>query len=86
MGKFLVVYFDKGKFLVVYFDYILIYNQSREQYLDHLLQVCTVLRNEELYANPKKCDFLTTQIHFLGFVVSINRVFADLKRVRAIEE
>ena len=46
-----------GKFLVAYFDDILIYNQSREQHLDHLRQVCTTLRNEELYTNLKKCAF-----------------------------
>jgi len=53
-----------GKFLVVYFDDILIYSHSRDQHLDHLRQVCTVLRKEELYANPKKYVFLTTQVTF----------------------
>ena len=71
-----------GKFLVIYFDDILIYSHSTEQYLDHLRQVCTVLRKEELYANPKKCTFLATQF----FVVSSNGVSADPKKVRAIEE
>ena len=47
-----------GKFLVVYFD-ILIYNQSLEQHLDHLCQICSVLRKKELYANAKKCTFLS---------------------------
>ena len=68
------------KFLVIYFDDILIYRHFREQYLDHLWQVCTVLRKEELYASPK-CAFLATQIHFLSFIVSSNRVSADPKKV-----
>ena len=65
-----------GNFLVVYFDNILIYSQYREQYFIYLRQVCTVLRKEELYANLKKCVFLTIQIHFLGIVVSANGVSA----------
>ena len=65
------------KFLVIYFDDILIYSHSREQYLEHLCQVCIVLKKKELYANPKKCVFLTTQVHFLRFVVSSNEVSAN---------
>ena len=41
-------------FLVVYFDDILIYSKSMEKHLNHLKQVCVVLRKESLYANPKK--------------------------------
>src|SRR4051812_47306227 len=74
-----------GKF-VVYFDDILIYSRTQTQHIDHLRQVCTVLRGEQLYANPKKCIFLTTQVQFLGFVVSVEGVSADPEKVRAIKE
>jgi len=39
-----------------------------------------------LYANPKKCAFLATQVHFLGFVVSSNEVSVDPEKVKAFEE
>jgi len=48
-----------GKLVVVYFDDILIYNKSTGQHLDHLSQVCVVLRKERLYVKPKKFIFLT---------------------------
>jgi len=73
-----------GKFLVVYFDDILMYNQSHKQHLVRQRQVYSVLRKEELYANPKKCTFLSTQLQFLGFVVSANGVSADPEKIRTI--
>ena len=58
---------------------------SREQHLDYL-QVCTVLRKEELYANYKGCAFFATQVHFLGFVIFSNGVSTDPEKMRAIKE
>jgi len=74
----------KGKFLVVYFDDILIYNKMLKQHIDYLNQVCRTLRKEKLYANPKKCAFMTDQVIFLIFVVSSQGVSANPRKVQAI--
>jgi len=70
-----------GKFLIIYFDYILIYSHSRGQYVEHLSQVCIVLRKKEFYANPIKCAFLSTQVDFLIFEVSSNGVVTNPKKL-----
>ena len=59
-----------GKFVVVYFDDILIYSRTRDKHLNHLRNVYSTLQKEKIYANPKKCAFLTDSVTFLGFILS----------------
>ena len=72
-----------GKF-VVYFDNILIYSSSETEHLQHLRKVSTVLQANELYINLKKCNFITTSLIFLGFVISSQGIHVDEEKVRAI--
>ncbi|CAA7389248.1 unnamed protein product [Spirodela intermedia] len=73
-----------GQFVVVYFEDILVYNGTRDSHLQYLQQVFEVLRQEKLYAHPKKCSFLTSEVTFLSFVISEQGVSEDPEKVYAI--
>ena len=44
------------------------------------------LRENKLYANLKKCVFMTDSLIFLGYVVSSKGIKVDEKKVKAIRE
>ena len=75
-----------GKFMVMYIDDILIHSKSRQEYVDHLRKVFEVLRENNLYANLKKCTFIQESLLFLGYVVSKEGLKVDKDKVKDIKE
>ncbi|GJY63343.1 reverse mRNAase [Tanacetum coccineum] len=73
-----------GKFVVVYFDDIHIYSKNKDQYLSHLREVFSTLREQKLYANLKKCKFFSDNLVFLGHVVCSNGIKMDEIKLEAI--
>lgn len=59
---------------VVHFDDVLIYSKIKEGHLDHLIQVCTIIRKESLCANVKNCSFFINRVIFLGFIVLYEKI------------
>ncbi|KAL4037585.1 hypothetical protein IC575_001182 [Cucumis melo] len=72
------------RFVLVFFDDILVYSRNEEEHVLHLEMVLKVLRQHELYANQKKCQFAQEKIEYLGHVISGEGVAVDPEKIRAI--
>ncbi len=72
------------KFVVVYLDDILIYSANVEEHRKHVRLVLQTLREHQLYAKAEKCDFHTTKVDYLGFIISPDGVSMDLSKVEDI--
>ena len=68
---------------MVFVDDILIYSKSENEHEDHLRIMRQVLRDHQLYAKFRKCEFWLTEVKFLGHMVSASGVLIDPKKVEA---
>ncbi|KAD7479276.1 hypothetical protein E3N88_02412 [Mikania micrantha] len=73
-----------GRFIMVYFDDILVFSKSVSDHQSHIQQLFHVLAQEKLYGNLEKCDFFTSQVTFLGYVVSDQGIQVDDRKIQAI--
>ena len=57
--------------MIVFIDDILVYSQSKQEHKEHLRQTLQRLKEKQLYATYKKCEFLLEKVAFLEQVHSI---------------
>lgn len=75
-----------------YFDDIFVHSKASGDYTDlevhlkHLRKLFEVMRENQLYANLKKCIFCAPEIPILGCFVGKNGVRADPEKVKAIND
>lgn len=73
-----------NKFVVDYFDDILVCSKNLKEHMEHLHQLFQVLREQKLYVNLKKCEFMTNSLVFLGYVVSSEGIKVEPYKMDAI--
>jgi len=71
------------KFVLVFFD-VLVYSPSLETHVRHLMKVLTVLQENQLKINKKKCSFGQRSLGYLGHIISSQGVSADPKKVESM--
>ncbi|KAI3354966.1 hypothetical protein L3Q82_004757 [Scortum barcoo] len=70
-------------FVFVYLDDILIFSRSLKEHQSHVHQVLQRLLENRLYVKKEKCEFHTSRVSFLGFIVERGQVQADPEKVDA---
>ena len=71
-------------FMVIYMDDLLVYSKSVEDHMIHVRQVLQRLRENHLYVSPRKCEFMKSEIEFLGMIVGNNKIKVDDRKIEAI--
>ena len=63
--------------MVVFIYDILVYSKSREEHERHLSIVLQTLKDKQLYAKLKKCEFWLDKVSFLGHMVTKDDISVD---------
>ena len=71
-------------FSTAYLDEIMIFSPTLEEHLEHICVIFDRLRQHNLKLKLKKCSFLKSETHYLGFVISEEGIKPDQKKVEAI--
>ena len=82
MNRVFKDYLDR--FVIVFIDDILVYSKSKGEHEEHLRKVLQVLREKQLYAKFKKCEFWLDRMVFLGHVVSSKGISVDPSKIEAV--
>ena len=71
---------------VIYLDDILIYFDSMSDHTLHVQEALQCLQDNRLYASTEKCEFHTTSMEYLGFILSPDGLMMDPTKIQVIQD
>jgi ribosome-interacting GTPase 1 len=69
---------------MAYLTNIIIYLKSIEEYKEHIKWVLRKLYKENILVAVKKCKFHTKKTDFVGFIIKLNQISIDPKKIKVI--
>ena len=73
-------------FLFVYTDDLLVFSKDLDSHLKHLNTVLSRLKDNKLYVSPQNCEFIKSEISFLGMIVGKEGLKVDPKKVEVLRD
>ena len=72
--------------MAVYIDDIIVCGKTEKEHDERLHSTLERLAHIGLYLNVEKCMFKQRQINYLGELITVNGVYPDPEKVKAIAE
>jgi hypothetical protein len=71
-------------FVIVYLYDILIFSRTREEYVQHVRKILSVLQRDKFFIKLSKCEFSKTYLVYLGYIVGGGELKIDPSKVEVI--
>ena len=72
------------EFIIVYLNNIIIYSNSKEEHFQYIKWVLQGLVNKKMLVAIKKCEFYITKTKFYKFIIKLEKLSINLKKIKAI--
>ena len=72
--------------IVVYMDDILIFAKTKEDLEQFTKEVLQILKDNDLFLKPEKCEFAKTEVTYLGYIIREKQIAMDPIKIKGIEE
>ena len=71
-------------FMVVYLDDVMILSQTLEEHVKDVKLVLNTLNEAGMILNLSKCEFFTTDVRFVGHIISADGVRPDPRNIQKV--